>query len=416
MLSPSLLSKAHHISHDVFSDEKHARVWGLVCKAIFNGVETNSSTLLRNYREEVTSLGGIDVLEEFREIGKEIQINPAPSMQELFETYQWRKIKQLSKRLETLGNTHEKSPEDTLSNIIQFSQGILANGQDSAMSKRTIAQKAVNRAQEKRELVTTGITSLDFLMQGGLQKKRLYGIGGVYGRGKTILLGTISDNLNSQSVPHLFISLETDPEDIELRTCARHFNTNASLLADPNAEHHDDAKLAAQSYIDETPEHTWYEFSPGATMNEIHRMILRAKTRHNIQGVIIDYWQLIEGKERGQGEDAHHRSNANRLAALCRQEDMWCLLTAQIDLNGKLKYSDSLLSAAAFYMRMLREEDEEEVHFEVQKSNYTRYGSTFSTSLPSVLFDMAAGPHIRDTSSMDMGRLGDEEDDSKIDI
>ena len=76
MLSPSLLSKAHHISHDVFSDEKHARVWGLVCKAIFNGVETNSSTLLRNYREEVTSLGGIDVLEEFREIGKEIQINP----------------------------------------------------------------------------------------------------------------------------------------------------------------------------------------------------------------------------------------------------------------------------------------------------------------------------------------------------
>jgi replicative DNA helicase len=416
MLSPNLLSRANHITEEVFSDETHAQTWTLVVTAILAGESITPSNLWKFDRTTVTKIGGMDVLQDYRESGRSILTEADVHIQKLHEIFQWRKISQIAQRLDAVSKRQDKSPEDVLSNLTMLSNNLLANGKDNSRNKKQVIQEAIQRVSQKRDIVTTGITSLDFLMQGGLQSKRVYGFGGIYGRGKTILLGTISDNLNIQDVPHLFISLETDPEDIELRNCAKYFNTNASLLADPNSEYHDTLSSGANSYIDNVENKTWYEFSPGATMNELHRMILRAKSRHNIKGFIIDYWQLIEGRERGQSEEAHHRSNANRLAALCRKEDLWCIVTAQIDHTGKLKYSDSLLQAAALFIKIIREEDEEEVHFEIQKSNYTRYGDTFSTSSPSALFDMASGPHFRDVESIDIGRLGEDDEDDKIDL
>ena len=410
MLSPGLLPKVCHITTDVFIDEQHAKAWTLVTDSILNYSNATVSGLWSKNRNAVVAAGGIDALEEYKTLGEEILTDPAPHIEKLYELYQWRKISNIANRLSIASKTKEKAPEDILSGMSTLIHNLLSNGKDSTLDKKDVIKKAIQRVSEKKPVTTTGLTPLDFLMQGGLLTKRMYGIGGLYGRGKTILLGSISDNLNSQKIPHLFISLETDPEDIELRNCAKHFNTNAALLSDSNSEDHEDLINGVDGYLDQVDNHTWYEFSPGATMNEIHRMILRAKSRHNIQGFIIDYWQLIEGRERGQSEEAHHRSNANRLAAICRQENLWCLITAQIDMNGKLKYSDSLLQAAALYVRMLREEDDEEVHFEIQKSNYTRYGSTYGASTPSVLFDMSSGPHFRNTSPIDAGITNNEDE------
>lgn len=290
----------------------------------------------------------------------------------------------------------------------------MATGRESARGKKAVAETAVRRALGDHPVVTTGLTSLDFLLQGGLQTRRLYGIGGLYGRGKTILLGSISDNLNLQGVNHLFMSMETDPEDIELRSCAKHFNANAALLADPHSADHASLMASAETYITDVPEHTWYEFCPGASLNEIHRMILRAKARYNIQGFMLDYWQLIEGRERGQGEEAHHRSNINKLAAICRQENLWSVVTAQVDDKGRLKYSDSLLQAAALYVRLVREEDGMDIRLEVEKSNYTRYASTFQASLPGMVFDAASGPHVRDEAAVDAPALASEDRDERI--
>lgn len=415
MLSPGLFSRAGHIDGSVFSDERNGKTWELISRALMNHTELNPSALWSYDRDTVSAIGGMDSLEDYREAGREILTDPGPALERLYELYQWRKITRIASRLDQASKRQDKSPEDILSSIMMLTNDLLASGRDTTQDKRSVMKRALKRVSEKRHLVTTGLTPLDFLMQGGIQENRLYGVGGLYGRGKTILLGSISDNLNAQDIPHLFISLETDPEDIELRNCAKRLNTNASLLSDPYNPEHEALVDTAHAYAGGIPDKTWYEFAPGATMNEIHRMILRAKARHGIKGFMLDYWQLIEGKERGQSEEAHHRSNANRLAALCRQEGLWGIITAQIDMQGKLKYSDSLLQAAALYVRMMREEDDEIVHFEIQKSNYTRYGTTVSASIPSVLFDMASGPHFRDADASDTGHL-EGDGDAEINI
>lgn len=414
MLSPAALGRAGGLSEEAFADENNARVWRLVCRAIIGGAGTNPEALWAFDRAEVQAIGGVDALQSYRESAHGNTTNPEPIFSRVHDLYRWRQLFRIARHIEQEAMRQSAEPEDVLSRLADKAQQLLASGRESARGKKKVAQAAMERAMVKRPVATTGLTALDFMLQGGLQSRRLYGIGGLYGRGKTIMLGSISDNLNLQAVPHLFMSMETDPEDIELRSCAKHFNANAALLADPHSDEHTALVGSAQAYLTDVPEHTWYEFCPGATLHEIHRMILRSKARYNISGFMLDYWQLIEGRERGQSEDAHHRSNINKLAAICRQENLWGIVTAQVDDKGRLKYSDALLQAAALYVRLVREEDGMEVRLEVEKSNYTRYASTFQASLPGIVFDAASGPHIRNVAPLDAPLLSQEEQDDRI--
>ena len=414
MLNPSILGRAGGISEESFADEKNARAWRLVCRAALGGVGTSPESLHAYDRTEVRAVGGMDALQAYRESGQMSITDPEPVFSRLHELHRWRQLARIAQHLSLEATRQEVEPEEILSRLADRANQLLASGRESARGKKAVARTALERAMDDRPVVTTGLDGLDFMLQGGLQPRRLYGVGGLYGRGKTILLGSISDNLNLQKIPHLFMSMETDPEDIELRSCAKHFNANAALLADPYSADHAALMESAQDYLDVVPEYTWYEFCPGASLNEIHRMILRAKARYGISGFMLDYWQLIEGRERGQSEDAHHRSNINKLAAICRQENLWGVVTAQVDDKGRLKYSDAMLQAAALYVRLVRDEDGMDVRFEVEKSNYTRYASSLHASVPGMVFDAAAGPHVRNVQDIDAPILASEHSEGSI--
>lgn len=408
MLTPGLLMRSGGVSPESFSQERHARTWALLtdCARIHSNLTPEALHL--HDRAEVAALGGVDTLESYRQDAAPYVTEPQPLFLRLQEMHRWRQLERIARHLALEAAKQDSDPEDILSRLALKAQTMLGEGRETARDKKNVAQNALDRALQTSEVITTGLTPLDYHLQGGLHTRRLYGIGGLYGRGKTILLGSISDNLNIQGIPHLFISMETDPEDIELRLAAKHVRANASNLSDPFNEDRTILKPNVDRYIDHVPNKTWYEFCPGATMHEIHRMILRAKARHGIMGFMLDYWQLIEGRERGQSEDGHHRSNINRLAAICRQHDLWGVVTAQIDEKGKLRYSDAMLQAAALYMRLARDEDGMDIRLEVEKSNYTRQTSAMGASLPGMVFDAEIGPHVRDQADIDAPRLAEE--------
>jgi replicative DNA helicase len=408
MLTPGLLVRMGGVSEESFSQERHARTWALLNECARAQSSLTPEALHLYDRTAVAAVGGVDTLESYRQDAAPYVTDPQPLFLRLQELHRWRQLDRIARHLALEASKQESDPEDILSRLALKAHTMLGEGRETSRSKKEVAQTALDRALQTSEVVTTGLTPLDYHLQGGLHSRRLYGIGGIYGRGKTILLGSISDNLNIQGVPHLFISMETDPEDIELRACAKHVRANASNLSDPFNEDRATLKPNVDRYIDQVPNRTWYEFCPGATMHEIHRMILRAKARNGITGFMLDYWQLIEGRERGQSEEGHHRSNINRLAAICRQHDLWGIVTAQIDEKGKLRYSDSMLQAAALYMRLARDEDGMDIRLEVEKSNYTRQTSALSASLPGMVFDAEVGPHVRDQADIDAPRLAAE--------
>ena len=204
--------------------------------------------------------------------------------------------------------------------------------------------------------------------------------------------------------------METEPEDIEIRNASTAINQNASVLFDQDDPDHEDAVNAAEKNIERMDDYTHYEFAPGATMNEIHRMIIQAKSKYGIKGFIIDYLQLIQGREKGQSEIGFIDSCCNKLAAICRQEGIWGVLTCQVDENGKISGSPTgLLKAASLYVRLARDEDAQAAYFVTEKSNYTRYADTGNESVPGMIFDMASGPHFRNTEDIDMPTLAEEQ-------
>lgn len=405
---PTLYGQAAHLGEEVFHDAAHAAIWQAIRSSSAAGRPLAPTAIYLAHTSALDPHGGLDILSGLSSRGDALATSFPEAVDRLHTLALWRRITLISARLASAVQTREKRPEDVIHGLGKLAGDLLAGGRETAERKSQTARRAVERARQRRPIVTTGINSLDYLMQGGLQPGRLVGIGGVYGRGKTILLGSISENLNNHNEPHLFISLETDPVDIEIRNCARQISLNASTLYDHTDPEHTVFTDMAENYLGSINDNVLYEYAPGASMDDIHRMILRARSRHGIRGVIIDYWQLIRGRERGQNEEAHLRHCADRLAALMRQEDIWGLITAQVDENGRLKTSDALLTAASLFVRLVRDENETAAFFRTEKSNYTRYADTGTESMPGMVFD-PAGPHFRNTEPNDIADLAREQ-------
>lgn len=385
-----------------FTDPNHKLLWKIISKRKINSQPLNTSLIASDLGNKIADMGGREFLSVLQSYGAELRPVLDESIEKLKDLAQWRVLEEVKLYLEESLQEINGSSEAVLSKVYNHLDKNLRSGIETSKSKRQIIEEILKNSENPETPSPTGIDMLDFLMQGGLVKKRLYGIGALYGRGKTILLGSISDNLVTRENPvkHLYISLETPPEDIELRNTARHLGLNAAQVMDPDDPLHKTFKKNAKKYLDIIEDAAWYEFMPGANFDMIHRFILRAIHRHGIEGVFIDYWQLIGGREKGQSEDGHFSFVANKLAAIARQENIWIVLAVQTDDKGKPLRSESILQASALFLRLQRDPNDQATFFTTEKNNYGRYADVGSSSTPGAVFDLE-GPHFRNPDAMD---------------
>lgn len=415
LANPDFYTRAALLSSEAFNDPNYAALWKMISSDAEAGRDFAPVALSVRYGAAVDAMGGLPFLNRLAAHGEEIATTFNEAIDRLHDELQWRRIAAISARLNSAVSSREKSPNQILAGLENLSRQHLSGGRLSMRTKSDVAKAAIDAAREKAEASTTGIDSLDMMMQGGLQPKRLYGIGGLFGRGKTILLGTVSDNLNQQKTPHLFLSLETPPEDVELRSCAKHMNLNVSSIHDTGDPDHSRFLSNADAYLGVIEDHTYYDYCPQATIDEVIRKILAAKAHYGIKGFILDYWQLLRGRYKGQSEDDHMTECADRLAAVCRQENLWGIVAAQVDERGRLKKSDALYQSTSLYIRLCREEDESRSWFVTEKSNYTPYTDNGNESISMMVFDDQVGPQFRNTESLDAPDLARQSED-RIDI
>jgi len=391
-----------------FSEPVYGELWSLVSSMIMNGEAATPATIAVKLGPRLEEIGGRDFLSGLTGFGQMIAPAIQDAAEQIRQLSQWRRLNNLGNDILEWSRRQSMSADEAFSALLREAETAIQSGRSTARTKRQVASDAITEAMTNHEPTPTGIDSLDFLMHGGLIRKRMYGLGGFLGRGKTILLGSISDNINARNHRHLVISLETPPEDMEIRNCARHLDLNAAQIFDAGDPLHKRFVVNAQRYVDQLPDNTIYEYMPGATMEDVHRTIIRAAHRFGIEGFILDYWQLIGGRERGQNEREHMRNVANRLAAICRRENIWGLVAAQTDQNGRLEISEWLKVAASLYIALRRDENDSIAHFVTEKSNYTRYADTGNQHIPGMIFDQA-GPHFRSAEAADYTVLTHED-------
>lgn len=393
------------LTEEHFTDQVHAELWEAIMALRLKGQHATPATIsLYLGQERLDGMGGKDFLADLVVRGTALSSAIGEAAERLRQLMQWRRLSILSNEIQDWARRGTMDSDAAISSAIRELELIITASKTQERTKRDVVAAAIKGVMDAKP-VPTGINSLDYLMHGGLMAGRLYGLLGKFGRGKTILGGTISDNLNDAREKHLVISIETPPEDIEIRSLARRLDMNAAQLYDRHDPKFKLFQANADSCAQTIPDFTIHEYKPGATMDEIHRAIVRNIHRHGIKGVIIDYWQLIRGREKYQNEEGHLRDCANRLNAIARKEGIWIVLLAQADDFGRPKQcEDGILNAASLCVFLSRGENDEIAHFETVKSNYSRYAATAAGATPGVIFDMA-GPHFRSVTATDIPRL-----------
>ena len=290
-------------------------------------------------------------------------------------------LEQADKLVAEAGNFDHEADE-TIANTARDLYELGKDGRHTARTRREVALELYESLEKPLACCSTGIGALDAALGGGLYAGKLYGLSGRKKAGKSALLGTISYNLGlarPEPIPHLLISLEMTPLQVEQRNAARASGISAmAYLRKPTNE----LRRMTADYAASVPENTIYEHTPGASLDQVMGMIGRAIVRHRIKGAIIDYWQLVMGKAKGDNEEQHLRTVAQTFFNFASRHGIWMLVGCQLNQEGNTRGGEGLRLACDMLMALHREAQSELAWLEMQDSRYTPYQNIGSEQVP----------------------------------
>lgn len=204
-----------------------------------------------------------------------------------------------------------------------------------------IADQIIKDLNDKRKPHATGLFKLDKAMDGGLYPGKSYGFAARKKVGKTALAATISANLNQSGVKHLFICGEMSPKEIHQRVLAR----TAKIYPTAFRNDYGDTSQCQDKLmeaIQSMPRNTLYKNAPGVTFDQLRQICTIAVEKHKIKGFILDYWQLVGGKQKNQSDAAHLDEVAQWIADFGRTYEIWTITMAQINQEGNTRGGEGI--------------------------------------------------------------------------
>lgn len=284
---------------------------------------------------------------------------------------------------------------EATSDLIITAEGLVEGG--NGRSRREVLEALVQQVDKPAAIDPTGLPSMDAAMAGGLHRGRVYAIAGLSKRGKTMFATTISHHLNAAGTRHAYVALEMGGLEIETRQAARDLRVSSMcFMGNVRA----DLRQRLADYALTAPANTHYCDLPGGTIDELRGEVLSAVHRHGCRGVIVDYWQLISGRDRGVSEEEHLRLVAQWLAKAAKKLKIWVLVLAQLADDGEATaVSRTGLNRAADQVFFIRgDADSDERWMEMRASRYTPVGDIGSKSCPAFKI-ILPGPHVMDLGS-----------------
>jgi len=220
---------------------------------------------------------------------------------------------------------------------------------------------------------STGLPKLDEAMGGGMYGGKAYGIAARKKVGKTIMMGTISHNLNLAGVRHLFICGEMGEKEIHQRVLCRELDLFPSAFRSGYAQKpHVMEKI--QDYALTMPANTIYLDAPAISFETLKQQVTLAHMKYGIKGFILDYWQLVSGK--GKDSEAYFLGEvAQWIAEIGRKLDIFSLTAAQINQEGNTRGGEGMRLAfdQVYHLQPLENGDVSQPHrwLEMMDTRYT---------------------------------------------
>ena len=250
-----------------------------------------------------------------------------------------------------------------------------------------ITQSIMEKLKTAAMPFSTGIDSLDSAMDGGLHPGKLYGFAARKKIGKTALAATISANLNDNKVRHLFIAAEMTPEEIHQRVLSRYTNTFASAFRSDYGRS-DDFSLKVANALLKMPKCTFYHKAPGISFGMLKRAISKAVNMKKCKGFILDYLQIVHGKQKGQTKAEHLDEVSQWLADFCHENGCFGIIMAQINQDGNTRDGEGIRIAADMVFQMHREDiTMPQTWLEMLDTRYTAWANVGSKETPGLIME-----------------------------
>jgi replicative DNA helicase len=251
----------------------------------------------------------------------------------------------------------------------------------TAQTKHEVIEHLIDAILSPPPRYSCGMPQVDEAMGGGFYAGKLYGLGARKKAGKTMLLSTWSYDLNMAGIPHLFIGAEMSPIEIEHRMAARWLKINPiAFLRHPTK---DLARRTAE-YHSHVPNNMIYEHRPTLTLDDLAHMINRAIARAGIKGVLLDYWQLVRGRQRDDTQEQHQANVAQFLADVARRENIFVVVAAQLNQEGNSRGGEGLRLSADLYWVLSRELGATGGVLTMEDARYVPYRDIGTTLVPGI--------------------------------
>ncbi|MBE0532639.1 MAG: hypothetical protein IH626_17585 [Rhodospirillales bacterium] len=401
MLYPRVSKRFTYLRSDDFAFAGHDRIWREIDALRRQGQEASPISLAQRLVDagELEDVGGEKYIRELAS-----QVIPSSSAEAAAELVRdlsnRRRLVAIAEAAARDAGNFDRSGDELVAALVRDLQRLAGDGVRQGQSKREVAEAIVAGLGKALPCYSTGIPSLDEAMGGGLFAGKLYGVAARKKVGKTILLGSISHNLNAAGVRHAFIALEMSPAEIEQRNAARAGGFNSIRFLTRDDPHL--AERVAQ-YAVTTPDATIYEGAPGASFEQIRAMVARHIAARGIKGVVLDYWQLVGGKSPRDSEEWHLREVAQWMADTARREGVFFLTAAQVNQTGNTRGGEGLKLACDQYFTLHREKEDKGAWLEMEESRHTMYQNVGNAAAPGLWLD-PHGPHFRDPDRAKAGR------------
>lgn len=301
--------------------------------------ELSGHTISSSFNDNINRLHNLELRRRLKAIGIQIQQLSMNELSPIDET--------LSKSRELI----DESMNNEKTNFLMLSDTLKIFNQSL---KERINGKIKNGT-------LTGFSKLD--EKGGFHSGDLIIIAGCTSQGKTALSTTITMNAIQSGCKVAYYSLEMTGEQLTARIVSMKSGVSASVITYGIPKQYDLDKMNDASDILKK-DNLFFDDRSTSNIDNIIGSIRRMKMRNNIDGVIVDYLQILNVNMKGTSKEQQMADVARRLKNLAKELQIWVVALSQLNRDrdnpepsiDRLRDSGQIAEAADIVMLVYRPE------------------------------------------------------------
>lgn len=336
---------------EYFSVPVHQRIFTAVQQDVFEGKRANPVTLRAQFDEDpdLLDMNSTDYL--YKIACNAVTVIHVPDYCEIIRDLWARReaTEQAMAFIRDVGSNHDVGVDTLIAKHNREITRISEDGSDDGFdSLRSLGEEIIEDLKMDRQSArSTGFAKLDRAMDGGLYRGMSYGFVGRKKMGKTGWGASLSHNIAEQQhfenkgARHLFICGEMKGKEVAQRIYSRLTQTHPSAFRNEYGHSLNFLNKMGEQ-VAKAGKNPLFKTAPGLSFQKLQEIIASAISRYKIEGFILDYWQLVTGKQKGQSQSEHQDEVAQWVANICREMNIWSVTMGQLNKDDDTRGSEGM--------------------------------------------------------------------------